>query len=258
MGLSQSTRLLGDGAEELLHLPALQQGGNLRQAEWALSVWCQQHLPQPDTAHIPPEAVHHSPQLQQNCLDEKQFSVPKVHRKAHGTPGSKGNLPLIRGERSCWRLSEGVVRPWAMLAEAAVLSLLVCVCCCHVPDSVHTFAEQLHSTSATADGSASAFKAARHLQKWLTGKWRKSHLLSILRVQSLKGFSKSFRDLELNKAAVKFFLLLSQEWRGHCCDPHALTAGIERYRDLFSMMKSLFFSISCYQHTADEASHPEI
>lgn len=73
-------------------------------------------------------------QLQQNCLDN--YTSPQVHRKARGTTGSKGNLPLIRRERSCWRLSEGIVRPWAMLAEAAVVSLVMCLCCCHIPESV--------------------------------------------------------------------------------------------------------------------------
>lgn len=67
MGLSHSTRLLGDGAKELSHLPALQQGGNLGQAERA-RVWYQQYLLQPDTAHISPEAVHHIPAVTAKLL----------------------------------------------------------------------------------------------------------------------------------------------------------------------------------------------
>lgn len=95
-------------------------------------------------------------------------------------------------------------------------------------------------------------------EKQLTGKWRKSHLLSTLRWQSPEGFPRPLRDFEHNKAAetaeteilpsytprVKRSLLWST------C--RISSDGIEK------MQRSVLWWSSCYQYTADAASHPEI
>lgn len=169
MGLSHSTRLLGMELKSS-HICQLcnrvATSGRLRELECDISNACPSQM-------LPTS-------LQGLCITSLSYSkaawtsthVPKVHRKAHGTTGSEGNLPLIRRERSCWRLSEGIVRPWAMPAEASVALLLMCVCCCHIPESVQAPCAHLWRAAAQhqCNGPASAFKAARHLEKWLMGK----------------------------------------------------------------------------------------
>lgn len=218
MGLSHGTRLLGDGAKDLSHLLSnrVATSGRLSEAVCGVSSTCPRQTLLTSLLRLCITALSYSKTAWMST------QVPEVHRKAHGTAGSKGNLPLIRGERSCWRLSEGIVRPWAMLA---VVSLLVCVCCCHIPESVQ--APHAHLCRAAVQQQCSSWWSCISLQGCQTSGKMKEKPSSIYfketRVQSLKGFPRLFRDLELNKAAVKFFLLVSQEWRGHCCDPQALT-----------------------------------
>lgn len=227
MGLCLSTRLLGDGAKELSHLPALQQGSNLRQAEWTLcgiSNTC------------PSQTLPTS--LLRLCITSLSYSkaawmrtrVLKVRGKACGTTRSKGNLLLIRGEvllesvrGNCEALSNA---GWGCCGFTACVCMLLS-CPWVSAGSPSHLAEQLCSISATADGPASAFKAARHLEKWLTGKWRKSHILS--KVTEHRGFPRPCCEiLPFCIPKVKRSLLWSI-----CND----SAEIEKMqRDLFSVI----------------------
>lgn len=268
MGLSHSTRLRGDGAKELSHLPAVQQEGNpgrLREPMSGVSNTCpSQTLP----TSLPRLCIT---SLSHGRAAWRTTQVPEVHRKAPGTTGPKAIcLWLEERERSCWSWQRELWGPeqcWLRLlcfhcwcVCAAVVSLSQCrLLGTPLQSSCRESVQQLRSCISLQGWQTSGKETDRNMkEKQLTGKWRKSHLLSTLRWQSPEGFPRPLRDFEHNKAAetAETEILPSctpRVKRSLLWSPCRISSdGIEK------MQRSVLWWSSCYQYTADAASHPEI